>query len=143
MGTPLEKIYDIFYSSLNEDLSKHPELDVNVDDNIVVTFLEIAFGDFEENLHISLKINDDKSTINEDITNPQINILGRLMYKKYLERELNSSLRLSSHFNKRSELQVTGLQTKVVALRECLMRLDNLLCRSFTRNIFKSIGKLS
>ncbi|EGL17469.1 MULTISPECIES: hypothetical protein [unclassified Paenibacillus] len=113
MGTPLEKIYDVFYSSINEDLSKHPELDVNIDDNIVVTYLEIAFGDFEENLHISLKINDDKSTINEVITNPQINILGRLMYKKYLERELNSSLRLSSHFNKRSELQVTGLQTKI------------------------------
>lgn len=137
----LEKIYDVFYSSINIDLSKHPELDVTVNNNLVFTYLDSALYEYEENLNTALTVDSGHTQINEDIPNPHIRLLGKLIYKNFLERELNSALRIANQFNKRSELNVIGVSAKIVALRECLQRVQTELGRSFTRNIMKNVGK--
>lgn len=140
MATPLEKIYDVFYQSVKVDLTKHPELDVNVADNLVESYLEMATYDYEENLGTTLTIDLINSVINEDIPKSHIKILGRLIYKVYLERELNIALQIANQFNKRSELQITGMAAKIVALKESLSKVTSELNRSFTRNMMKSSG---
>ncbi|EGL20059.1 MULTISPECIES: hypothetical protein [unclassified Paenibacillus] len=142
MPVTLEKIYDVFYSSINEDLAKHPELDVNVPDNIVDTFLNSAVYEYEENFGEEIICDTNKTEILNDIPRHHIRLLGKLIYKSYMERELNSCLKLSNHFNKRSELQVIGLQSKIVALKEITGRLTQEINRMFTRGILKGISKL-
>lgn len=142
MSIPLEKVYDVFYSIVNIDLLKHPELDINTDDNLIDVYLDSALYDYEENLGKVLNVDKTLEVITDDIPNPHIKILGRLIYKNYLERELNRALSITSQFNKRSELEVTGMPTKIVALRDCLSRTENQLKRSFTRNIMKGVNKL-
>jgi hypothetical protein len=142
MATPLEKIYDVFYSTVNIDLAKHPELDVKVTDNIIRVYLDSALYDYEENLGKVLTVDDVVGIINEEIPNSHIKILGKLIYKNYLERDLNTSLKIANQFNKRSELNVTGIPTKINALRECLANVKQELSKSFTRNIMKSVGKV-
>jgi ABC-type phosphate transport system auxiliary subunit len=140
MSTPLEKVYDILYSLAIIDLTKHPEMDINVPNNIIEVYLDSALYDYEENLGKVLTISSDKQSIDEDMQKSHIKILGRLIYKNYLERELNLALQIANHFNKRSELTVTGLQPKINALRDCLDRNQKELNRSFTRNIMKGIN---
>lgn len=140
MSIPLEKIYDIFYSSLNLDLEKYPSLDISVDDNIIAVYLDSAIYDYEENLGTVLTIDESSSQINEDISKSHAKILGKLIYRNYLDRELYTTLELSNSFNKRSELNVTGLQSKIVALRECIKNTKSELDRSFTRNMLKGVN---
>lgn len=141
MAIPLEKVYDVFYSRINIDLSKYPEMDVNVHDNLVESYLNVAVYDYEENLGKTLTIDKVNQEIIDDIPNHHIKILGLLIYKNYYERELNESLKIANHFNKRSELQVTGLSSKIVALRESLSRVDKELSKSFTRNMMRNVNK--
>ena len=136
----LEKVYDVFYSSINIDLSKHPELDVNINNNLVHTYVDSALYEYEENLNKILTVDAEYTKINEDIPNPHIRLLGKLIYKNFLERELNSTLRIANQFNKRSELNIIGVPAKIVALRECLGRVQKELNRSFTRNMMKNVG---
>lgn len=140
MAIPLENIYDIFYSSLNLDLVKYPILDIAVDNNIIKIYLQSAIYDYEENLGIALSINKDLGQINENISISHTKILGKLIYKNYLERELNITLEIANQFNKRSELNVLGLQSKIVALRECINNVKFELNRSFTRNMLKGVN---
>lgn len=142
MAIPLEKIYDVFYSVVNVDLLKHPELDVYSDDNLISVYLDAALYDYEEHLGKTLTINLITEVIEDDIPNSHIKILGRLIYKNYLERELNRALSITNQFNKKSELSVTGMPTKIVALKDCLSRTETALSRSFTRNIMKGVSKL-
>lgn len=139
---PLEKIYDVFYSTVKIDFSKYPELDVNIEDNIVQVYLESALYDYEENLGKTLTVDFQKEEItDEDIPQAHIKILGQLIYRNYLERELNYSLQIANQFNKQSELAVTGMPTKINALRDCLSRLESKINRSFTRSIIKGVSK--
>jgi hypothetical protein len=142
MAIPLEKVYDVFYSIVNIDLLKHPELNAYAQDNLIEVYLDSALYDYEEYLGKQLtvdKINEE--IIDDEIPNSHIKILGRLIYKNYLERELNRALQIANQFNKRSELNVTGMPAKIVALRECLSRTESQLNRSFTRNIMKGVNK--
>ena len=141
MSIPLEKVYDVFYSIIQIDLIKHPELDVNVEDNLVDVYLDSALYDYEENLGKVLDVDKVMEVINDDIPATHIKILGRLIYKNYLERELNRALQITSQFNKRSELEITGMPTKIVALKDALVRTETQLKRSFTRNIMKGVNK--
>jgi hypothetical protein len=141
MAIPLEKVYDVFYSIVNIDLLKHPELNAYVQDNLIEVYLDSALYDYEEYLGKSLIINKVDNEISDEIPNSHIKILGRLIYKNYLERELNRALQIANQFNKRSELNVTGMPAKIVALRECLTRTETQLNRSFTRNIMKGVNK--
>jgi hypothetical protein len=141
MAIPLEKIYDVFYSTVKIDFSKYPELDVNVSDNLIEVYLDSATYDYEENLGTTLTIDKVNLEITDEIPQSHIKILGRLIYKNYLERELNHALQIANQFNKRSELNVTGMPVKIVALRDCLSRCESELKRSFTRNIMKGVGK--
>lgn len=148
MGIPLESVFDVFYSTLNIDLVKYPEMNVSVPNNIVDVYLQSAFYDYEENLGITLTIGEEVlpdlttiKAINEEIPKSHIKILGKTIYKNYLERELNMTLVISNQFNKRSELNVLGLQSKIVALRECLGRVASELNRSYTRNVLKNVNK--
>lgn len=140
MSIPLEKIYDIFYSSLNLDLIKYPILNVAVDNNIIKIYLQSAIYDYEENLGKTLTVNEESEQINEDIIPSHTKILGKLIYKNYLERELNVTLEIANQFNKRSELNVTGLQSKIVAFKECIKNVTSELNRSFTRNMLKGVN---
>lgn len=140
MSIPLEKIYDVFYSSLNLDLTKFPVLDVSVDNNIIKIYLQSAIYDYDENLNVSLTVDETLEQINEDISVSHTKILGKLIYKNYLERELNITLEIANQFNKRSELNVAGLQSKVVALKECVKNVSSELNRSFTRNMLKGVN---
>jgi hypothetical protein len=141
MAIPLEKIYDVFYSTVKIDFSKYPELDVNVSDNLIEVYLDSATYDYEENLGTTLTVDKVNLEITDEIPHSHIKILGRLIYKNYLERELNHALQIANQFNKRSELNVTGMPAKIVALRDCLSRCESELKRSFTRNIMKGVGK--
>lgn len=142
MSIPLEKVYDVFYSIIQVDLMKNPELDVNVQDNLIDVYLDSALYDYEENLGKVLDVDKVMEVINDDIPAAHIKILGRLIYKNYLERELNRALHITSQFNKRSELEITGMPTKIVALKDALYRTEAQLKRSFTRNIMKGVNKL-
>jgi hypothetical protein len=141
MAIPLEKVYDVFYSIVNIDLSKHPELDISFEDNLIQAYLESALYDYEEFLGKTLTIDETNENITDEIPNSHTKILGRLIYKNYLERELNRALQIANQFNKRSELNVTGMPAKIVALRECLNRTETQLNRSFTRNIMKGVNQ--
>src|SRR5574342_693421 len=101
MAIPLEKVYDVFYSIVSIDLSKHPELDINFENNLIQTYLDSALYDYEEHLGKTLTIDDIYENITDDIPNSHIKILGRLIYKNYLERELNRALQIANQFNKR------------------------------------------
>ncbi len=139
---PLEKIYDVSYSTVKIDFSKYPELDVNIQDNVVQVFLQSAIYDYEENLGKTLTVDFIKEEITtEDVPQAHIKLLGQLIYKNYLERELNYSLQIANQFNKKSELNVTGMPTKINALRDCLSRLETKITRSFTRSIMKGVSK--
>lgn len=142
MAIPLEKVYDVFYSLVNVDLSKHPELDVNTQDSLVEVYLDSALYDYEENLGKTLTVDKVNEEITDEIPPAHTKLLGRLIYKNYLERELNRALQIANQFNKRSELNVTGMPAKIVALRDCLSRTESELSRSFTRNIMKGVSKL-
>lgn len=142
MAIPLEKVYDVFYSVVKIDFTKYPELDISTVDNVISAYLDSALYDYEELLGKTLIVDTLTEVITDDIPASHIKILGRLIYKNYLERELNYSLQIANQFNKRSELSVTGMPTKIVALRECLSRTKAELNRSFTRNIMKGVGKL-
>jgi hypothetical protein len=141
MSIPLEKVYDVFYSHIQVDLAKHPELDVGQPDNLVETYLDMATYDYEEYLGEELIINKDTQMIENDIPKSHIRLLGDLIYKNYIERELNFALKLASDFNKSSELKVTGSQAKIVALRDILNRIDSDIKRSFTKNVMKRVVK--
>jgi hypothetical protein len=141
MAIPLEKVYDVFYSIVNIDLLKHPELDAYSQDSLIEVYLDSALYDYEEYLGTSLTLDKVNEEISDEIPNSHIKIIGRLIYKSYLERELNRALQITNQFNKRSELNVTGMPAKIVALRECLTRTETQLNRSFTRNIMKGVSK--
>lgn len=141
MTIPLEKIYDVFYSIVNVDLLKHPELDAYSQDNLIEVYLDSALYDYEEYLGKTLTLDKVNNVISDEIPNSHIKILGRLIYRNYLERELNRALNIANQFNKRSELNVTGMPAKIVALRECLTRTETQLNRTFTRNIMKGVNK--
>jgi hypothetical protein len=141
MAIPLEKVYDVFYSIINIDLLKHPELDAYSQDSLIEVYLDSALYDYEEYLGTSLTLDKINEEITDEIPNSHIKIIGRLIYKSYLERELNRALQITNQFNKRSELNVTGMPAKIVALRECLTRTETQLNRSFTRNIMKGVSK--
>lgn len=141
MAIPLEKVYDVFYSIVNVDLLKHPELDAYEQDSLIEVYLDSALYDYEEYLGKTLTLDKVNEEITDEIPNSHIKILGRLIYRNYLERELNRALNIANQFNKRSELNVTGMPAKIVALKECLTKTETQLNRSFTRNIMKGVNK--
>lgn len=99
MSTPYEKILKSFHSQFKSKYAILPELEEQYFIN--------ALGDYELEL-ASLTYDEIAKEIAEDLTKPQINILGALMYKYYKKQELDGVLKLNNIVGKDIALTSMG-----------------------------------
>jgi hypothetical protein len=97
MGTPYVKVQSVFHSKPQEKKA--------LPEGLEEQFFINAVGDFETDLY-PLHILEDNS-LQEDLTNSEIQVIGLLMYKHYLERELDRILKLNNIIGR--DIKATGL----------------------------------
>lgn len=87
MPTPIEKAINTFYSKFQSK--------IELDEDLVYQFLINSVAEFSTDLH-PLNFTDDQEYIVEDLSYPEIDLLGTLMYKQYLHREKDKILKLNN-----------------------------------------------
>ncbi|MGZ9868119.1 hypothetical protein ACU3L3_06830 [Priestia endophytica] len=97
MGTPYVKVQSVFHSKPQEKKA--------LPEGLEEQFFINAVGDFETDLY-PLHILEDNG-LQEDLTNSEIQVIGLLMYKHYLERELDRILKLNNIIGR--DIKTTGL----------------------------------
>lgn len=111
MSTSLNLILKNFYS--------RPQSKVILDPTLIDQFLENSLGDYE--IEISpLHYNEEKKEFEINLSRATINQLGALMYKYYLQRELDRVLKLTNIVGK--DISLTGMGD---AKRTMLTRLES------------------
>jgi hypothetical protein len=98
MSTPYEKILNVFHSKFQSKKE--------IPDGLEEQFFLNALAEFELELY-SLTYDENLELIEEDLNRPEINVLGLLMYKEYLQRELDRILKLNNIYGK--DVRLTGL----------------------------------
>ena len=116
MTTPYVEVQDVFHSKFQEKKELPAGLEAQ--------FFKNAVGDFITDLY-PLNIIEDNS-LQEELALPEIQLLGALMYKNYLERELDRILKLNNIVGR--DIKLTGLgdskSTTKKRLEEVLKDID-------------------
>ena len=123
MSTPFEKIQNVFHSKFQSKIELMPELEQQ--------FFINAISDFEVELY-PLPFNEESFDIEEDLSYPEINLLGTLMYKEYLHRERDKTLKLNNIVGK--DIKLTAMANSKYAM--------NTAYSSILSEIAEKIGKL-
>lgn len=128
MTTPYEKVQNVFHSSFQSKVEIIPELERQ--------FFINAIGDFSLDLY---DLDYDVSTyeVKEDLTQSEINLLGKLMYKYYLQRERDRIMKLNNIVGR--DIKLTGMSdTKQVInkMYENLMNEIYTMINKMKRNTF-------
>jgi hypothetical protein len=100
MATPKSKVIDKFHSKFQSPIALPSALEDE--------FLLTAIGDFELDLY-DLNYDDVGGQFPSDLSNKEINVLGTLMYKAYLNRERDRILKLNN---------IIGRDIKLTAMAE-------------------------
>lgn len=98
MATPYESVQFVFHSSFQSKTEIIPELEKQ--------FFINALGDFSLDLY-DLNYDAEKNVIEEDLSQSEINLLGKLMYKHYLQRERDRIMKLNNIVGK--DIRLTGM----------------------------------
>src|SRR5690606_32976665 len=120
---PFEKIQNVFHSKFQSKIELMPELEQQ--------FFINAISDFEVELY-PLPFNEESFDIEEDLSYPEINLLGTLMYKEYLHRERDKTLKLNNIVGK--DIKLTAMANSKYAM--------NTAYSSLLSEIAEKIGKL-
>lgn len=123
MATPYEKIQRVFHASFQSKTEIPFDLEIQ--------FLINAIGDFSLDLY-EIEYNDESKEIVEDLSQAEINLLGKLMYKYYLSRERDRMVKLSNIVGK--DIQLTGMGDS--------KRVINLMYENVSNEIASMIHKL-
>lgn len=102
MATPYERVQNVFYSSFQSKTEIIPELEHQ--------FFINAIGDFSLDLYeldYSVDAESNEAEIVQDITQSEINLLGKLMYKHYLHRERDRIMKLNNIVGR--DIRLTGM----------------------------------
>lgn len=113
MPTPTETIVNEFYSKFQSK--------VELPDDLVFQFLKTSIGEFSTELY-PLFISEDEQSVLNELTLAEIGILGTLMYKQYLHRERDKTLKLNNIVGKDIKLTAMGTskQTMNAVYKELL-----------------------
>lgn len=106
MTTPISKVINSFHTEFQSS--------VLIPESLEKEFLNKAVGDFELNLY---PINYDESTDSFDYTlsNTEVTLLGKLMYKHYLSREKDRILKLNNIVGK--DISLTSMAASKSEIR--------------------------
>jgi hypothetical protein len=99
MSTSKTKVTDNFHSQFQDLNVIPPDLENQL-------FLN-ALGDFEGDLY-TLTYDDVNEVISEDLSRTELNLLGKLMYKHYLNRERDRIIKLNNIIGRDVTLNGTG-----------------------------------
>lgn len=99
MPTPNEKMINVFYSKFQSK--------VELPDGLVDQFLFTSIGEFSNELY-PLTLSDDETYVQEELSLAEIGLLGSLMYKQYLHRERDKTLKLNNIVGKDIKLTAMG-----------------------------------
>lgn len=97
--TPINKIINVFYSKFQSK--------IELPEGLVHQFLITSLGEFSNELYV-LHLTDDEQFIIEDINLSEIAVLGSLMYKQYLHRERDKTLKLNNIVGRDIKLTAMG-----------------------------------
>lgn len=107
MTTPYKKIQFVFHSSFQSKIEIIPELEKQ--------FFINALGDFSLDLY-ELNYNSETDEIKEDLNQAEINLLGKLMYKYYLQRERDRIMKLNNIVGR--DIRLTGMSDTKQAINK-------------------------
>lgn len=99
MSTPYIKVQKSFYAKPQNRILFPIELEKE--------FFNVALSEFELELY-ELDWNDEADQFDKDLTGAEINLLGRLMYIAYLERENDRIIKLTNIIGKDISLNGMG-----------------------------------
>lgn len=102
MTTPYEKIQNVFHSSFQSKTEIVPELERQ--------FFINAIGDFSLDLYeldYTIDTENNEIEIVQDLTQSEVNLLGKLMYKYYLHRERDRIMKLNNIVGR--DIRLTGM----------------------------------
>ena len=128
MPTPNETVFNEFYSKFQSK--------VVLPEDLVFQFLKTSVGEFSTELY-PISFSEDEENITHDLTLSEIGLLGTLMYKQYLHRERDKTLKLNNIVGKDIKLTAMGnsKQTMNAAYKELLdeiaIKFDKLKVLSF------------
>ena len=128
MPTPNETVFNEFYAKFQSK--------VVLPDDLVLQFLKTSVGEFSTELY-PLSFSENGESIDKELTLSEIGLLGTLMYKQYLHRERDKTLKLNNIVGKDIKLTAMGnsKQTMNAAYRELLdeiaIKFDKLKVLSF------------
>ena len=99
MPTPNEKMINVFYSKFQSK--------VELPEGLVNQFPYTSIGEFSNELY-TLNLSEDENSVEEDLTLAEIGLIGALMYKQYLHRERDKTLKLNNIVGKDIKLTAMG-----------------------------------
>ena len=114
MPTPYSRIENVFHSSFQSKVILPPDLEEQ--------FFITAIGDYSLDLR-DLTYNSDIKEISEDLSQSEINLLGKLMYKAYLQRERDRVLKLNNILGR--DIKLTGMADSKFAMNTAYITITN------------------
>lgn len=99
MSTPISKVIDVFHSKFQSKIELLPGLEMQ--------FLINAMSEFSMEL-FPVSLNEVEGNINENLSSPEIYLLGVLMYKEYFHRERDKTLKLNNIVGRDIKLTAMG-----------------------------------
>lgn len=114
MSTPLSKIQSVFHSKFKSKNEIIPELEIQY-------FLN-ALSTFELDLY-PLPFDETSEEIENDLSRPEILLLGTLMYKEYLSQERDRILKLNNIIGR--DIKLTGSGDSKSNINKTVTELEN------------------
>lgn len=114
MSTPRSKITDVFHTKFQSTYIMPYELESQ--------FLINAISEFELDLY-KLEYDESLEMFEDDLSRPEINLLGMLMYKSYLGRERDRILKLNNIVGK--DIKLTSMADSKRTMGDAVRELDD------------------
>jgi hypothetical protein len=114
VSTPYQKIADVFHSKFKSKTV----IDTTLEEQYFINSL----GAFELDLY-SLDYNDTLNEITNDLTRPEILLLGTLMYKEYLSQERDRILKLNNIIGR--DIKLTGSGDSKSNINKAMVELES------------------
>lgn len=122
MNTPFEKVLMFFHSRFQSTTELPPELEKQ--------FLIQGVSEFETDLY-DLNFNAEFDEFEKQLTLPELNVLGALMYKGYLQRERDRMLKLNNIIGR--DIRLTGMSDTKFAVNkaygELLIEIEGMIAK--------------
>lgn len=129
MATPYTKIQNVFYSC--------PQVKTEIWPDLERQFFFNALGDFSLDLY-DLDYDEETDEVIQDLSQSEVNVIGKLMYKHYLLRERDRVIKLNNIVGRDISLTGTGDTKRFIsaAYESLLFEIDSMMHKLKTNTFY-------